>query len=69
MNNSDRYIRQLEELIANKLLPVYNKYYEVTNQTKPVLDLPVAFIPRQIPALFKRGFGATLVPRNSKKPN
>lgn len=68
MNFNDQYIRQLEDLIANKLLPVYDKYYSMINQPKPELDvLIVSRISNKIPALFKPA-GALTFASDERKP-
>lgn len=54
MNVENEYVRKLEELISEKLLPVYDKYYELIEQPKPELDvLVISKLDRKIPALFK----------------
>lgn len=35
MNQQDHYVRELENLIVNKLLPVYSKYYTEHNLDTP----------------------------------
>ena len=45
------YVRHLEALILDSLLPVYHKYYALTGEEKPALD--VSILPRKVPALLK----------------
>jgi len=53
MQADSQYIEHLENLIMEKLLPVYNKYYSLLGMTKPDLDLPSELKVRQkLPALF-----------------
>lgn len=60
MANATTYIRELENLIVNKLLPVYNKYYKEHDMEVPydkTTDVLLSKIREQkeLPALLKRG--------------
>lgn len=55
MDRRDKYIRQLEKVISEELLPVYNKYYNLIDEPRPDLDIPISLKPKEIPALL-RGF-------------
>jgi hypothetical protein len=47
------YVEHLEKLVQ-KMLPVYNRYYEIMGIQKPVLEQEVVLkATRTIPALFK----------------
>ena len=48
--------KQLEEIIATKLLPVYSKYYQHIGEPEPHLNLPASLKKRQIPALLSGDF-------------
>ena len=55
MQTNDKYIQQLESIIINRLLPVYNLYYSQKGEVPPELDLDlVRKLRRQEPALFKK---------------
>lgn len=55
MNFERQYINQLEQLILEKLLPIYSKYYKITGQTEPELDeLRPLKAKKQVPALLKK---------------
>lgn len=55
MQTNDLYVQQLENVIINRLLPVYRLYYEQKGEFPPELDLEVIKrMHRQEPALFKR---------------
>jgi len=56
-------IQELEDLITNQLLPIYKRYYELTQQPMPELDL--LFKSPQVPALFKPKAGLRSFPRTS----
>ena len=50
----NEYTRQLERLITETLLPTYNKYYTLTGESKPELDvLVIKHLQRKQCALFK----------------
>jgi len=53
MNDKDRYIEQLEKLIVNKLLPIYDEYYELTGLPRPELNIPICRAAKRIPALLR----------------
>lgn len=55
-NEKDWYIEELERLIENKLLPVYNLYYETMDLPKPELDIPIRKVKKQLPALLRADF-------------
>ena len=55
MDKRDKYIKQLEMLIAENLLPTYNKYYDLIKEPKPELDIPISLKSKELPALL-RGF-------------
>lgn len=55
MQDNYDYIQQLENIIKNRLLPVYKLYYEQKGEVTPELGLEViSKLHRQEPALFKR---------------
>jgi|OpeIllAssembly_1097287.scaffolds.fasta_scaffold28492_5 hypothetical protein len=55
MNDKERYIEQLEKLIVNELLPIYDEYYKLTELPKPELDIPFSRNRRKISALLRAG--------------
>lgn len=68
MNCNEVYLRQLENLIRDKLLPVYNKYYTLVDEEKPTLELPVLLkLDRKVPALLKP-IGDLTFTSNGRKP-
>ena len=48
------YVQSLEQVITDKLLPVYNLYYELTKLPKPDLDVLIIsnLRKKQVPKLF-----------------
>jgi len=54
MNDKDRYIEQLEKLILNELLPIYNKYYALKGMPRPELSIPIPRSPRKLPAILQK---------------
>lgn len=53
MQNDDGYVKQLEELIV-KMVPIYNRYHEITGHKKPPLELSIIRkLTKKQPALFK----------------
>lgn len=63
MNTNPSYTRELEELIQEKLLPVYKKYCLMTG-TKDEISISV----RRIPALLDKNFGVSVATSNVRKP-
>jgi hypothetical protein len=55
MNDNERYIEQLEKLIVNKLLPIYDEYYKLTELPKPELDIPFSHTKKKLPVLLRAG--------------
>lgn len=53
MNDEERYIEQLEKLIVNKLLPIYDEYYRLTGLPKPELNIPSSIKKKNLPALLR----------------
>jgi len=53
MNDKDKYIMQLENLILNILLPVFNKYYRLKGLPIPELNMPIMYS-RKIPRLLEK---------------
>ena len=54
MSSQADYILQLENLIANQLLPVHQKYYALLGEQEPDLGLSYVFkLRNKMPALFK----------------
>ncbi len=60
MNDNERYIEQLEKLIVNKLLPIYDEYYELTGLPKPELNIPFFRNRKKLPVLLTAGLGHLL---------
>jgi len=55
-NDKDWYIEELEKVIVNKLLPIYNLYYETMDLPKPELNIPVSKSKKKLPALLRADF-------------
>lgn len=51
MKSDSDYTRKLEHIIKNQLLPIYVKYYALTGEEVPPLDLNL--LTKPIPALLK----------------
>ena len=54
--NNDKYVQQLERLIARELLPVYERYTRENNL--PAIEMPAALLEnirrkQQVPVLLK----------------
>lgn len=53
MTEDQHYVKHLEELVL-KLIPVYDRYYEVTGQPKPPIESNIIKkIVKKQPALFQ----------------
>jgi len=61
------YTKQLEELIAIKLLPIYSKYYLLIGEPEPDLQLPVPLKKQQVPALLSGAFAFTSNRQTARK--
>jgi hypothetical protein len=55
-NDKDWYIEELEKVIVNKLLPIYDLYYDTMDLPKPELDIPIRQTKKQLPALLRADF-------------
>lgn len=54
MNTDPQYVRDLEELVT-KLIPVYDRYYDLTGAPKPPLEnLALKYKLQKTPALLKK---------------
>ena len=54
MQKTQQYQRELEMLIVKHLLPVYDKYYKLTGDPKPELDIVLlSIVKKRVPVLFK----------------
>lgn len=54
--NDAEYIKKLEDVIQQQLLPVYNKYYILTKNKRPPLDILDTILikkDKKVPALLK----------------
>ena len=54
MKDKDLYIQELEKLIRSELLPIYNKYFEMTGDPKPTLNVPILESNKKLPLLLRR---------------
>jgi hypothetical protein len=53
MSADSQYVEHLENLITEKLLPAYTKYYSLLGQRAPDLDLPTQLkMKSKVAALF-----------------
>jgi hypothetical protein len=55
-NDKDRYIDELEKVIINKLLPIYDEYYRIMELPRPELDMPTLSRSKKLPALLRADF-------------